>query len=366
MPNVTVPAESGPHDSTVVCWPARDELWGDLRARAVEEYLGVIDAVSRFEPVTVIASPRHAEEARVRCDGLGLTGMARFDDDVVELPIDDSWARDSGPIHAVGPDGARVVIDVAFNGWGNRFTPFDDDAELARRWARHSATPVWSVRTQGTDDSEHPFVLEGGAVSVDGCGTVVTTEQCLLHPNRNPTLSRTDVEQALHGALGTTTVLWLPYGLALDRDTDGHVDNVAAFIAAGTLLFQGCDDPDEADHVRLTVDRRALEGAIDARGEPVEVVEVPVLPFTEVAGRRVAVPYLNLYLCNGGAIVPVSGHAADDEMLGLIASHLPGREVVGVPATALAYGGGGPHCITQQVPHVPTLDVMTGREAVGP
>lgn len=345
-----VPAEHEPHDATIVCWPARDALWGSQRDRAVEEYLGVIEAVSRFEPVTVVVSPRRAAEARRRCGELRSSRWSGFGVEVVELEIDDSWARDSGPIHALRDDGTRVVVDVEFNAWGDRFTPAHDDVELARRWAHRSGTPLQPVVVRSSDGGDRPFVLEGGAVTVDGRGTAITTEQCLLNPNRNPGLSRSDTEDALGRALGVTTVVWLPFGLVLDRDTDGHVDNVAAFVRPGTVLFQGCDDTDEADHTRLSLDRRHLQEATDAQGERVEVVEVPVLPFTEVDGRRVVVPYLNLYLCNGGAVVPVSGHPADDEMLALISEQLPHREVVAVPSAALAYGGGGPHCVTQQIP----------------
>jgi agmatine deiminase len=147
--------------------------------------------------------------------------------------------------------------------------------------------------------------------------------------------------------------VWLPYGLALDDDTDGHVDNIAAFARPGTLLVQGCDDESEPDWLFTHVDRRCARGALDARGEAIEVVEVPVLPYTEIGGERVAVPYLNFYVANGVVVVPVCGHAADGEMLAIIAEQFPEREVIGLDVGAvLAFGGGGIHCITQQVPRV--------------
>jgi agmatine deiminase len=329
-----MPPEWAPHERTVMCWPARDDLWGAHRAQAVDEYVGVAAAVAEFEPVTMVAPPRYAEEADARCrevDG---------DVTVLELPVDDSWARDSGPLYAVDASGQRVVVDVTFNSWGEKFLPYADDALLARRWAAHAGVPV----------VDEAMVLEGGSVSVDGDGTVLTTEQCLLHPNRNPDLDRVQVEAGLHRVLGTTHVVWLPFGLALDDDTDGHVDNVAAFTAPGTVLLQGCDDPVEEDAARTAANAAVLAGATDAGGAPLTTVEVPVLPFAELGGERLVVPYLNLYLCNGGAVVPVSGHPADDGMLALIGEQLPGRRVVPVPAVAIAFGGGGPHCITQQVP----------------
>jgi agmatine deiminase len=328
---VRLPAEWEPHERTIMCWPARDELWGEFRPRALDAYAAVARAVGEFEPVTVIAQPGRGAEAAAAC-GSGV--------EVQELPIDDSWARDTGPLHLVDERGALAVAGVEFNGWGGKFTPYEDDAALARRWAALHALAV----------VDEPLVLEGGAVAVDGAGTVVTTEQCLLHPNRNPHLTRTAIEAGLRRVLGVRTVVWVPHGLALDEHTDGHVDNVAAFCRPGVVLVQGCDDPAEADHDRLSVNRRCLADTPDARGEPLRVIEVPVLPFTELAGRRVAVPYLNFYVCNGGVVVPVTGHPADDEMLGVIADAFPGRRVVPVPGEVLAFGGGGPHCITQQVP----------------
>jgi agmatine deiminase len=198
------------------------------------------------------------------------------------------------------------------------------------------------------------MVLEGGGIAADGEGTLVTTEQCLLHPNRNPTMTRAEIEATLCAELGVTTVVWLPHGLALDADTDGHVDNVAAFALPGTLLVQGCDDEAEEDWLRTNVNARCARGAIDARGHPIDVVEIPVLPYTEVGGERAAVPYLNFYVANGVVVAPVCGHPADTDMLAIIAEQFPGREVVGLDVGAvLAYGGGGIHCITQQVPRVP-------------
>ena len=194
------------------------------------------------------------------------------------------------------------------------------------------------------------MVARLGYIGVDGAGTLVTTQQCLLHPNRNPSHSRVEIEDQMRSALGVETIVWLPWGLSLDDDTDGHVDNVAAFAEPGRLLMQACDDPSEADHERLRINARWAKGAVDADGRPIAVVEVPVLPFVDVDAERICVPYLNLYVCNGAVIVPVTGHHADTEMLALIGSEFPGRTVLPVPGLTLAIGGGGPHCITQQVP----------------
>jgi agmatine deiminase len=328
-----MPAEFAPHERTVMCWPSRETLYGELLGAAEDAHAVVASTIARFEPVTMIADVGDGERAVEACS----SGV-----DVIELPIDDSWFRDSGPIYVVDTD-HRVALDWTFNGWGRKFTPFDADAAVARRYAEATGEEVRTV----------PVVLEGGAVAVDGAGTLVTTVQCLLHPNRNPSMSRAEIEAVLRTELGVTTVVWLPYGLALDVDTDGHVDNVAAFARPGTLLVQGCDDDSERDWLRTNVDRRCARGAADARGEAIEVVEVPVLPYTEIGGERVAVPYLNFYVANGVVAVPVCGHAADGEMLAIIADQFPEREVIGLDVGAvLAFGGGGIHCITQQVPRV--------------
>ncbi|MEO6156524.1 MAG: agmatine deiminase family protein [Ilumatobacteraceae bacterium] len=333
MIGLRMPGEFAEHERTVMCWPCREAIYpGPLMAEACAAHAEVARTVARYEPVTMIAgSPAAVADAAQQC------GSAV---EVVQLPIDDSWFRDSGPIYVKG-GGTRVALDWVFNGWGEKFAPFAADAAVARRWAQHAGHEMRSV----------PMVLEGGSISVDGAGTAVTTLQCLMHPNRNPSMNQLRIAEYLRGELGLEVVLWLPHGLALDDDTDGHVDNVAAFARPGTLVVQGCHDQAEADWLRMNVNARMARDALDARGEPIEVVEVPVLPFVEREGQRLAVPYLNYYVGNGFVVVPVCGNRADDEMLQIIASQYPGRETIGLDVGAiLAIGGGGIHCITQQIP----------------
>jgi len=320
-----MPPEWAPHERTVICWPVRDDLWGSHRAEAEAAHAALARTISGYEPVTMIAEPEAVARARAAC------GDAV---EVIGIPIDDSWFRDTGPVYVVG-DGRRVGTAWRFNAWGGKFHPYDDDARVACAWldhARHEARTV-------------DMVLEGGSVHVDGAGTIVTTEQCLLHPNRNPDLDRAAIERRLLAELGQSRVVWLPHGLALDDGTDGHVDNVASPLAPGVLAMQGCDDPAEPDHGRMRANAEV------ARRAGLEVREVPVLPFSTHGGRRAPVPYLNFYFVNGAVIVPTCGHPADADMLALIGEWVPGRDVVGLDVGAiLAYGGGGIHCITQQVP----------------
>jgi agmatine deiminase len=326
-----MPAEWSPHERTLIAWPARRALWGDRYDDACAVHAAVARAVAEHEPVTMVAAPADVDAARRACGPVV---------EVVPIPIDDSWIRDSGPIGVVGPGGERAAVDFAFNGWGDKFRPWTDDDALAARVAAHLGLPC----------TRAPLVLEGGSIAVDGEGTLIATEQCLLHPNRNPDLTRAEIEDGLRTHLGVERIIWIPFGLADDDDTDGHVDNVAAFVAPGVVLVQGCDDPGRPDHDRLAVNRRCLAGATDARGRAVDVIEVPVLPFATTGRGERAVPYLNAYVANGVVVVPVSGHPADERMLALIGSCYPGRKVVAVDGVTLAHGGGGVHCITQQVP----------------
>jgi agmatine deiminase len=320
-----MPAEWAPHDRTLMAWPCRLELWNGQLARAKQEYAAVANAIAQFEPVTMVcASPRDAAEARGAVSGAI---------EIVELPIDDSWLRDNGPIFVVGRDGRRAGVHFAFNAWGGKFAAWDRDAAVGATLVERLGDALYPA----------PFVLEGGSVGVDGEGTLITTEQCLLHPNRNPGLDRAGIEAGLRDYLGVERIVWLERGLAEDRDTDGHVDLIAAFTRPGQVLLQSAP-PGNPNHEPLVANRERLIAA------GLDVVDFPLLPYGDVDGRNVACTHLNLYICNGAVIVPLAGAPTDEEALERIAAAFPARDVVGVPALVLAYGGGGPHCITQQVP----------------
>jgi agmatine deiminase len=310
-----------------MCWPAREAMWGDRFARAEAEHAAVANAIAAFEPVLMVANPRHAEEARRRC-GENV--------DVLPLALDDSWARDSGPIFVLD-GGSRAGVDFGFNSWGGKFAPWDDDARFAARVLDHLG--------ERRRDATH-FVLEGGSITVDGEGTLVTTEQCLLEEHRNPALAREEIEGELRAQLGAERVVWLGLGLVEDRDTDGHVDNVCAFVAPGRVVLQTVADPADPNHEHCRENLRRLRAA------GLDVVELPWLPDVPGEHPRVVVPYTNFYVCNGALIVPTRGSETDADALALLASLFPGREAVAVPAETLALGGGGVHCITQQVPAV--------------
>ena len=326
-----MPAEWTPHERCLMAWPTRPELWHGQYEAATAEYAAVAQAIARFEPVLMVAAPGTGADARHRC-GPNV--------EVIELPIDDSWLRDSGPIFVLGPDGARTGTDFRFNAWGERFFPYADDDRLPERLLAHLGIPCQRVE----------MVLEGGSITVDGEGTLITTEQCLLNPNRNPGWSRQQIEDRLRQALGVDVIIWLPYGLAEDSVTDGHVDGVCAFVRSGAVLLQTVTDRSDPNWDRLEANRRVLQRSRDVAGRPIEILEMPYLGHAEVGGRRVRVPSLNFYIANGAIIAPTAGMSTDDAVLVRIADAFPDREVVPVPARVVGFGGGGIHCITQQVP----------------
>jgi agmatine deiminase len=327
-----MPPEWAPHDLSLIAWPEREEAWrGTTIEAARDSHAEVVAALSQFERVVLVVDPSSADEARSR--------VPESNVEVVAIPIDDSWLRDSGPIFVTG-DGRRAGVDFEFNAWGEAFSPYDRDRQVASGILRHL----------GIDRIEGGMVLEGGAIAVDGEGLLATTEQCLLNPNRNPGMNRGQVEERLRSMLGVDRFAWLGDGLAEDADTDGHVDNVCAFFAPGKALVQTVEERSDPNYTACRENVRRLEAA------GVEVVEMELLPrIARDDGAQVVVPYMNYYVANGAVIVPVGGidPDMDDEALERIGRLYPGREVVGVDGRTLALGGGGIHCITQQVPEAP-------------
>jgi agmatine deiminase len=326
--SLRMPAEWAPHERTLMCWPARESMWQERFAQAQADHAEVANAIAAFEPVVMAADPRFAAEARRRCgDGV----------EVIEIPLDDSWARDSGPIFVTGDGGERAGIQFGFNGWGEKFRPYDDDARFATRVLEWLGEP--------RRDATH-FVLEGGSITVDGEGTLITTEQCLFEERRNPALGREQIEAELRAQLGAERVIWLGLGLVEDDDTDGHVDNICAFVEPGKVVLQTVTGEANPNYGPCQDNLRRLRDA------GLEVVELPWLPYVDGEEPPTVVPYTNFYVCNGGLIVPVRGEETDADALALLGSLYPGREAAPVAGETLARGGGGVHCITQQVPAV--------------
>jgi agmatine deiminase len=323
----SMPAEWARHAGCLMAWPTRRELWQDRFDQAKRDYAAVARAVADFEQVLMVCTPGAAAEVKDLCGGAV---------EALELPIDDSWARDSGPVFVTNDAGQVAAVRFGFNAWGERWHPHGDDALLPVRIASHLGMRLFSA----------PFVLEGGAFLVDGHGTVVTTEQCLLNPNRNRDMTRQDVEQGLRDYLGVTTIVWLPTGHSLDvgpAGTDGHVDGVAQYVGPGHLLLEAPTDPSSPESDTGERNLALLGQTRDARGRAFKVSRLD-------PGPDAAVSYANHYLANDAVVVPVGGAATDHAVLELLRGVYPSRQVIPVPGETLAFGGGGPHCITQQIP----------------
>jgi len=326
------PGEWEQHERTLLSWPYRDDLWLEHLEEVKKEHAALAKAIVQYEPVLVIADPGSGDEAQEMCGPLV---------DVVEFPIDDSWIRDNGPLVVYGPDG-RIGLDFEFNGWGEKFAPWDSDDALPPLVCDELGLPVQKV----------DMVLEGGAVILDGEGTLITTEECLLNPNRNPDMSKAEMEEVLEQTLGATKVVWLPWGIYGDWITDGHVDGVAAYAAPAVVFAQSVPEgrKNTPDGKRLAENRAVLSAAKDAQGRSFTIIDFPLLPELEIHGEWTSHSYLNFYVLNSAVVVPLAGVPEDQEALLRIADAFPDREIVGVKTRTLTWGGGGVHCVTQQVP----------------
>lgn len=330
---VTAAAEWAPHGAMWLGFPSHEELWQDNLEPARDEVAALARALAGpgGERVRLLVRGGAAEAAaRARLDRV--QGV-----EVVRGLFGDIWLRDTGPIFA-RRDGAAAAIAFRFNGWGGKYV-LDEDDQVSDQIAAASGTPR----------IDHDWVLEGGALDQDGFGTALTTAQCLLNPNRNPGWNAASAEEALREALGARRVLWLGEGLAHDH-TDGHVDNLARFVAPGVVLCPlayGRDDPNAAAYDDAG---RRLASMRDARGAALTVMRAPSPGRIEVEGRVVPASHMNFVVANEAVVMPVYEDHACALALDALRAAFPEREVIGLPSRALLTGGGSFHCITQQEP----------------
>ena len=349
-----MPGEFEPHAGVWMIWPTRPDNWRDNAAPAQAAFARVAEAIHEATPVTIGAAADQIDRARAALPA----GVS-----VVELASDDAWMRDVGPTFVTGGGELRGV-DWIFNAWGG------EDGGLYDSWDADDAVAAAVCEGEGAARYRAPIVLEGGAIHTDGDGTLLTTEECLLNPNRNPGRSREQIEDALRDHTGVDTILWLGGGAAND-ETDGHVDNIACFARPGVVLVTTCDDAGDAQFA-ISADAIArLRGFRDARGRELEVIELPmpgplflsaqeaagvaVVPGSQPrrAGDRLAGSYANFLVTNGRVVVPLLDERTDDAALEVIAAAFPAHEVIGVPGCReILLGGGNIHCITQQVPAI--------------
>ena len=350
----SMPAEWAPHSKAWMVWPERPDNWRLGGKPAQAAFSAVAKAIAEFEPVTVCVSAGQFENARARLDHRNIR--------LVEISTDDAWVRDTGPTFVSNSAGEVRGVDWTFNAWGGfeggLYWPWQRDDQVARKILEIEGCKRY--RTEG-------FVLEGGSIHVDGEGTLITTEECLLNHNRNPHLNREQIEEILDEHLAIDKVIWLPDGLFND-ETDGHVDNFCCYVKPGEVLLAWTDDQTDPNYPRCQAAMRVLESQRDARGRQIVVHKMPIpgpLHATqeECAGVdlsagsqerdpsiRLAGSYVNFLIVNGGIIAPKFDDPKDAEAQAILQALFPQHRVVMVPGREILLGGGNIHCITQQQP----------------
>ncbi len=330
-----MPGEWEWHSCCWMAWPTNRSLWEDHIDAARKAYAMVANAIVKHEPVFMVVRPDDEAEASNLLSGAV---------SVVPLPLQDGWMRDIGPQFVINPENHAVAgVDWGFNGWGTHFRPYDQNAAIARK--------VLSIAEGKPQRFVGRMILEGGSVHVDGEGTLLATEECLLNGDRNPHLTRAEIEKNLRDFLNVDKIIWLPYGL-VDDLTDGHVDNVACFAAPGEVVVSIAESDDD-NFPRLQQNLAVLQNATDARGRKFNLHQISV-PKKRLYFNKLRLPmsYVNFYFANDAIILPIFNDDNDAIAEGKIRNIFPSRKVELVPGTDITYGGGCVHCITQQQPSV--------------
>lgn len=350
-----MPAEYEPHEGCIMIFPERRDSWQYGAYAAQQAFARVAEVISRSEKVTVCASAGQYDNARRI-----MPSQVR----VVEMSSNDAWARDYAPTFVVRDGAERTVrgVDWGFNAWGGLkdglYFPWDRDNEMARKLCDLLEKDVYDKRD---------FILEGGSIHVDGEGTCLVTESCLLGEGRNPELTREQIQDTLKDYLGVSTVIWLPCGIYQD-ETNGHVDNICAFTAPGEVVLAWTEDAGDPQYAMSAACLEVLEGTRDAKGRSIRVHKLPLpkpVTMTEeecrglddcfgkptrTPGERLAASYVNFYISNGNIVMPGFGDPADEAAREVLQGLFPDREVVQIYARDILIGGGNIHCITQQIP----------------
>lgn len=340
-----MPAEWHRHAATQLHWPANRETWpGEWLQRAERVFLDVIEILHRYEPVHLLV-PDETVGARAE-QRLAERRIDRRRITLHRQPVNDVWARDCGPvfIRKQGASGEHYAItDWEYNGWGEKYPPFEDDNRLPRYFADRF----------GLRRFEPGMVLEGGSIDTNGAGVLLTTESVLLNPNRNPGMDRKEIEKRLGDYLGMEEIIWLKRGLAGD-DTDGHIDDLARFLDEQTVLAVTVDDPHDVNYGALRENLDILSRTVDLNGNPFRIETLP-LPETRIkettvdGSEYVPASYANFYVANGVVLVPLYDERYDEEALALFRRYYPDRDIVGIQCGDLVWGQGSIHCITQQL-----------------
>jgi agmatine deiminase len=327
-----MPPEWAPHSRTLMAWPVKAALWPEPFADILPAYAQIVKTIAHFEPVTLVVKPELLNQAVSFCGS---------DIEPLTLGHNDSWMRDNGPTIIRNDQGELIGLNWIFNAWGGKF-PFELDNQVAPQVLDHLRIPCLDI----------PLVMEGGSIHVDGAGTILTTEACLLNSNRNLQLTRNEIETYLQRYLNVTKIIWLKRGWDGD-DTDGHIDNVACFARPGVILTQVCLDPTDPNYEIAQENLAILKTARDAQGKPFEVIKIEQPPADYYQDIRLTLSYVNFYFVNGGIVMPIFGGPAattDAKALMIMKQVFPEREIATVDGLTIARGGGNVHCLTQQIP----------------
>jgi agmatine deiminase len=337
-----MPAEWEPHRGTWLSWPHKEASWPGKFGAVPGIFARMVLLLAEREEVHInVAGPAmEAEVRRLLADEGADSGNVFFHDN----PTNDAWCRDHGPIFVQRQSGGKIdeaILDWGYNAWGGKYPPYDLDDVIPTRIGREYGIPVY-----------HPgMVLEGGSIDVNGRGTLLTTEACLLNPNRNPGLDREAIETSLREHLGVGHILWLGDGIAGD-DTDGHVDDLTRFVDPTTVVTVVEADPADENYEPLQENLERLRTMRDQDGTPLRVVTLPMPHPIHHEGQRLPASYANFYIANGLVLLPTYDPERDAEAETILRGLFPGRDVVGINCTDLAWGLGALHCVTQQWPHL--------------
>src|SRR5262245_3476019 len=330
-----MPAEWEPHGATWLAWPHNLETWPRQLEVVRGVWVSMISALARSEAVHLLVNdPASEAEVRARLNVVEAPGG-----NVVfhRIPTVDVWIRDYGPTFLTGREGKLAFNDWVYNGWGNKYLAYEADDRVAKDIAKLLQIPVF----------EPGIVLEGGSIDVNGEGLCLTTEQCLLNPNRNPHLAKVEIEDLLKNYLGVDRVIWLGEGIAGD-DTDGHVDDIARFVDPTTVVCVVEKNVSDVNYAPLKDNYERLLACPD-----LNVICLPTPGNVAAEGHRLPASYANFYIANSVVLVPTFDHPNDGEALGILSELFPGRSVSGIPCSAVVYGLGAIHCVTQQEPRGP-------------
>jgi agmatine deiminase len=343
--NYRMPAEWEPHLATYLVWPHNRETWPGKFEVIPPIFARLAATLAEFEPLRLLVNtPSEIDPVReLIAAHAPSTSMARIE--LLPIPTNDAWIRDHGPIllnRVAGYGPAQLALDWKFNSWGEKYGRFDLDDVVPQRLAER----------YGFEVVEPGIVLEGGSIDPNGAGSILTTESCLLNPNRNPAMDRAQIEDYLTACLGVTNVLWFGDGIAGD-DTDGHIDDLARFVARDTIVTVIEHDPADANYAVLRDNLARLRAMRDQDGRPFKIETLPMPAAIEYDGTRLPASYANFYIANGGMLMPSFNCPADSVAAATLARLFPNRRVVGIPSTDLVWGLGAIHCLTQQHPLAP-------------